>query len=143
MPPLTEDIGFLLSRTAALLTQEVNQVLAPEGLRVRSYTVLHLACENPAGISQKSVADASGMDPSQVVALLDGLEERELVRRQPDPNDRRSKLLVATDTGRELCLRAQASVQRAQEEHLHPLPAWMVDGLRDTLRSIISPGRTP
>ena len=137
--PLEESIGFLLARAAARLGQAANQALAEEGLRVRSYTVLRLACENPAGISQKDVAEAMALDPSQLVALLDSLQVKDLVHRQPDPNDRRSKLLFATDEGIDVCKRAVAAVDRVNVEHLSHLPAWVVDGLRDTLQKIIAP----
>jgi len=46
---------------------------------------------------------------SKVTGLIDRLEERGLVERQVDPNDRRVKLLVLTDTGRAL---RQAHVDR-------------------------------
>ena len=45
----------------------------------------HLACDN-----------------SNVTWITDRLEERDLVRRQPAPHDRRVRLLVLTDKGRKL-----------------------------------------
>lgn len=137
--PLEESIGFLLSRAAARLGQAANQALAAEGLRVRSYSALRLACENPDGISQKDVAEAMGLDPSQLVALLDNLQGKELVERRSDPNDRRSKLLFATEEGRRVCRRAAASVEQVDKERLAHLPEWVIDGLRDTLQKIVTP----
>ena len=40
-----------------------------------------------------------GLDPSQVVALVDELESSGLVKRVTDPHDRRSKLVSATAKG--------------------------------------------
>ena len=51
------------------------------------------------GISQSAVARALGVERSTMVAIIDGLEKRELVLRQPSPTDRRSNALVLSDKG--------------------------------------------
>jgi DNA-binding MarR family transcriptional regulator len=48
----------------------------------------------------KDLAAEMLFDPSYVTALVDGLEERGLAERRPDPNDRRIKLVAVTDAGR-------------------------------------------
>ncbi|CAO5175217.1 hypothetical protein FAIPA1_30018 [Frankia sp. AiPs1] len=42
-----------------------------------------------------------------MVRLVDELERDGLVRRQPDPADRRARIITATDRGAELCAIAQ------------------------------------
>jgi DNA-binding MarR family transcriptional regulator len=56
----------------------------------------------------------SRCDPSFVTAIADGLEERGLVRREVDPEDRRAKNLVLTSKGVTL----RAKVQREFFNHL-------------------------
>jgi len=46
------------------------------------------------------IAEKLACDNSQVTWITDRLEERGLVERQPDPTDRRVKLLALTDEGR-------------------------------------------
>lgn len=94
---LSDDIGFLLSRVGGMVLGAVNKALVPTGLRVRSYSVLVLACEQAEGVNQRGVAATMGLDPSQIVGLVDELEERGLVVRTLDPSDRRNKLIAATD----------------------------------------------
>src|SRR3712207_3842868 len=106
MPPLADDIGFLLSRASGLVVRATNDSLAEVGLRVRPYSVLVLACEHGDGISQRALAAALGLDPCQVVPLVDDLAARGLVRRTPSPDDRRTKLVAATEQGREVRDRA-------------------------------------
>ena len=96
---LTEDIGFLLARVSGEVVRATNAALAPEGMRVRHYSVLLLACDSPDGISQRAMARILGLDPSQVVALVDELAQAQLVERQPAPTDRRAKLVTATEAG--------------------------------------------
>ncbi|HEY5165004.1 MAG TPA: MarR family transcriptional regulator [Acidimicrobiia bacterium] len=48
-----------------------------------------------------SLAEQLGLDSSNVTSVVDGLEARGLVARQPLVEDRRVKLLVLTNAGRE------------------------------------------
>lgn len=47
--------------------------------------------------------------PRSVTEVLDGLEERGLVRRVPDPTDRRAVLVELTDPGRSLLAEVDAA----------------------------------
>ena len=47
-----------------------------------------------------SLAEQLGLDPSNITGVVDRLEARGLIDRQPHPEDRRVKLLVLTDAGR-------------------------------------------
>lgn len=114
---LAEDLSFLLARANAISLAASNAALAAHGLRVRSYSVLALvsAEERP---SQRELAEFLRLDPSQIVALVDDLQGRGLVAREPDPNDRRANVVVSTARGRELCERAQQAA-RSGEQALH------------------------
>ena len=73
MTALTDDVGFLLTRASGLAVRATNAALADVGLRVRQYSVLVLADDAQDGISQRDLAEVLGLDPSQVVALVDEL----------------------------------------------------------------------
>ncbi|HET8896691.1 MAG TPA: MarR family transcriptional regulator, partial [Protaetiibacter sp.] len=98
---LTDDLNFLLARANALSLAASNAALARHGLRVRSYSVLALAVDDTRP-SQRDLAAFLSLDPSQVVALVDDLQGRGLVRRETDPADRRTNVVVATAEGRAL-----------------------------------------
>jgi DNA-binding MarR family transcriptional regulator len=97
---LTDDVGFLLSRASGLVVRATNAALAGHGLRVRPYSVLLLACDADEGLSQRELADILGLDPSQVVLLVDELTRDGLVERRVSGTDRRTKLVTATAAGR-------------------------------------------
>src|SRR4051794_41883730 len=99
MADLTDDVGFLLTRASGLVLRATNAALADVGLRVRQYSVLALAADAADGISQRDLAEALGLDPSQVVALVDELAAAELVERRPSPTDRRGQLGGAPPAG--------------------------------------------
>lgn len=114
---LVDDLSFLLARANALSLAAGNAALSEHGLRVRSYSVLALAAGS-ARPSQRELAELLRLDPSQVVALVDELQGRGLVVREPDPADRRANVVVATDLGRSVHAEA-ASAARAAEAALH------------------------
>lgn len=114
---LTDDLSFLLARANALSLAAGNAALAPHGLRARSYSVLELAA-GEARPSQRELAEFLRLDPSQVVALVDELQGLGLVARESDPADRRTKVVVATPRGREVCEAARAAASTA-EQALH------------------------
>jgi len=114
---LTDDLSFLLARANALSLAAGNAALARHGLRVRSYSVLALAADDIRP-SQRDLATFLRLDPSQVVALVDDLQGRGLVRREADPADRRTNVVVATAEGRKLFAAAQSAARDA-ERALH------------------------
>jgi DNA-binding MarR family transcriptional regulator len=72
--------------------------MEPGGLRARHLIALKLLSEHgPA--SQQGLADALSLDSSNVVGLLNELEERELISRRRDPADRRRHIVELSARG--------------------------------------------
>jgi DNA-binding MarR family transcriptional regulator len=139
--PITDDIGFLLSRVSGLFARATNEVLAGHGLRVRSYSVLLLAADADGGLSQRELADVLGLDPSQVVLLVDDLTAAGLVERHPSPADRRTKLVAATSAGRIVRDAAAADVGAVRARKLASLAAGEQRDLHQMLSRLLADGR--
>jgi MarR family transcriptional regulator, organic hydroperoxide resistance regulator len=135
---LTDDVGFLLSRASGLLVRATNAALAAHGLRVRSYSALLLACDSADGMSQRDLAGALGLDPSQVVLLVDELTDAGLVERRPSESDRRTKLVVATAAGRVVREGAAQATAEAHAGQLGVLTDEEQDRLRDLLGRLVA-----
>ena len=139
---LTDDLGFLLSRASGAVVRATNAALAEHGLRVRQYSVLVLACErgddSGDGVTQRELAAVLGLDPSQVVLLVDELTAAGLVERRPDPADRRTRLVVATVAGHRTRAAAGAAADAALETPLGLLGEAERERLRDVLTRIWS-----
>jgi len=120
--PLASEIEFLTARARALGSVVANARLQEHGLRVRSYAVLSLAC---GGLepTQRQLAEFLRLDPSQIVSIVDGLEAAGLVRRRTDPNDRRSKIIVATAEGETVRERAAVAAAHSEDVALATLSA--------------------
>lgn len=134
--PLADDLGFLLSRASGQVVRATNAALAEHGLRVRSYSVLVLACEAADGLSQRELAAVLGLDPSQVVLLVDELATAGLVERQAAEADRRTRLVVPTSEGRRVRDAAGRDADTAVETPLGLLGDAERDRLRDMLTRI-------
>jgi DNA-binding MarR family transcriptional regulator len=130
---LTDDVGFLISRASANFVRASNAALLSHGLRVRSYSVLLLACETDGGVSQRDLASVLGLDPSQVVLLVDELAQSGLVERRPSDTDRRTKLVCATTAGRQVRAAAVGDVAAAVAGQLAGLTSTEQFLLRDLL----------
>lgn len=129
---LTDDPGFLLVRARNICQGAVATKLESLDLRVRQYSVLTLACSGQAP-TQRELAGFLQLDPGQIVALIDPLEERGLVRRVVDENDRRNKLIVATAAGRALQRKARVLCDEANAETMAELSLAERDILQDLL----------
>jgi DNA-binding MarR family transcriptional regulator len=134
--PLADDLGFLLSRASGQVVRATNAALAEHGLRVRQYSVLVLACEAPEGVSQRELATVLGLDPSQVVLLVDELVAAGLVERQAAEADRRTRLVLPTPQGRQVRNAAGRAADAAVEAPLSLLGDDERDRLRDMLTRI-------
>ncbi|MFB6437478.1 MarR family winged helix-turn-helix transcriptional regulator [Streptomyces sp. NPDC056411] len=97
-------------------------VLEAHGLTMWAYSVLLHLDEIPIR-TQAALAEAIRADKTRIITVLDDLAERGLINRQPDPNDRRARLLSLTTEGRRLRDTVQAAIQEGEERLLARLPA--------------------
>jgi len=132
---LATNVEFLAARARAIGSALANAALAQVGLRVRSYSVLSLACSGLEP-TQRELADFLSLDPSQIVPLIDDLENARLVKRRSDTKDRRSKVIVATPKGERLNAEAARAVESATAEALSALTLEESQMLRTLLQKI-------
>ncbi|MER6216050.1 MarR family transcriptional regulator [Streptomyces sp. NPDC001674] len=62
-------------------------------------------------VPMRGLASLLACDASNVTGIVDRLEARGLVRREPEPRDRRVKNVVATEAGRETIRRVREEMQ--------------------------------
>jgi DNA-binding MarR family transcriptional regulator len=116
---LADSPGFLLVRLGFALKALVTNAVTGTG-EVHDYGVLAILCEGSRE-TQSTIADALDLDPSRLVALLDSLEQRGLVVRQRDPQDRRRHLVSITAAGKTELERLRVVVRRLEDDFFTPL----------------------
>ena len=93
---------------------------ASEG--VRGYHFRLLAASDQYGASsQADLGRNTGIDRSDVVATVNDLVERGLVKRGPDPHDRRRNVVTITRRGISFLERLDARLDEVQDAVLAPL----------------------
>lgn len=102
----------------------------PDG--TRCYQVLS-AVVHATPPSQAALAARLGIDRTVMTYLIDKYVDCDLVERQADPTDRRTRRIVATDKGREVLADLDARVAAAEEDLLGGLDA----ADRATLRRLL------
>lgn len=130
-------LGYLLKHTGMRLQELSDQALAPFGITPHELPVLILIASH-APASQQQAAQRLGIDRTSMVALLDTLEAKGLVVRQPDTADRRRNVVELTDTGQDVLRRATLASDAAERELLGPLSEEDAQHLRDALRAIVA-----
>jgi DNA-binding MarR family transcriptional regulator len=112
--------GLLIFRLARAFAGRLGRDLTGSGLRWPEFAVLH-HLDALGAIAQRDLALALRIRPSNLVALLDQLEDRGLIRRLPDPADRRRHRVELTGGGRRMLKRAREATARAENDLLRPL----------------------
>jgi DNA-binding MarR family transcriptional regulator len=95
-------------------------VLADHDLSMWGYVVL-VALDGSSVRTQAALAAAIGADKTRIIRDLDELQQRGLIERTPDPDDRRVRLLAITDAGRKVKNAVQTEIQRGEERWLGEL----------------------
>ena len=108
--------------TAGAAQNLATNQLEPLGLSPRGWGVLSTLAES-GSLTQIELATATATDRTAMVYLLDELEERKLVERVRNPDDRRSFLIHLTPPGAELQLQAAEALAKQADKLLRPLSA--------------------
>jgi DNA-binding MarR family transcriptional regulator len=104
----TERTGlFAVLHASGVLENRVEERLAEAGLSIAKLAALR---------QLRLAGDSLACVKSNVTQLVDRLEGDGLVSRAADPNDRRSRLAVLTDTGRTAYERGHAIQQSAERD---------------------------
>jgi DNA-binding MarR family transcriptional regulator len=103
------------------------------------YATLHVLLEWP-GSNQWQLSERAGLDKSTAADIVTRLVQRGWIVRQPDPADRRGKLLSLSEAGAALAAGLAERVEAVQDRLLEPLSASDRESLQVQLASVAFPG---
>jgi DNA-binding MarR family transcriptional regulator len=128
---------WLLSQAGNYAGRLVAERLASVGARGRQYRLL-AALDELGPASQAALGRHSGIHLSDLVAELNDAANEGLVKRTPDPNDRRRNVITITAAGRRRMRTLDGQLERAQRELLAPLSAADQATLRRLLSTLVT-----
>jgi MarR family transcriptional regulator, 2-MHQ and catechol-resistance regulon repressor len=113
-----------LLEVTSFVTQRIDEDLRDQvGIDIQTYdAMLHTKEAGEAGIRMTDLADRVLLSKAGLTALVDRLEDRGLLARQPGREDRRVKRIVLTPAGWDLFRQAaavhNATVEKCFRQHL-------------------------
>jgi DNA-binding MarR family transcriptional regulator len=122
-----------ITRLSALVQRELERVFAQHELAGGDFDVLATLRRSGGPLTPGELSRSTMVTTGGMTKLLDRLETQGLIRREPDPRDRRGRLIVLTDNGRAL-------IDRAVEAHLQNeqrLLADLSDAKREKLAALL------
>jgi DNA-binding MarR family transcriptional regulator len=131
-PARAGGVAFLLAQLGAHAAAAFAERVRPLELTPPQAGVIRRLGQFP-GQSQRGLADALGMHAPRLVDLIDELEDRGLVARDRDPDDRRNYAISLTDQGR----RALTELAGVAREHELAITAALDDDERAQLLTLL------
>lgn len=108
-------VGYNCRRAYIPILSLFLERMAPLKLRPVDYSVLVLLRAN-GGVTQKRLSQALNVSPPNLAVLLDKLQDRGLLERVRNPEDKRSQILHLTTLGRETVDAAESQVERLERD---------------------------
>jgi DNA-binding MarR family transcriptional regulator len=99
-------LGYNARRAALTIIEVFLQRMAVYDLRPVDFSVLSLITHNP-GITSKQLCNSLNILAPNLVAMVNGLEKKGVISRQPHPHDGRAMGLHLTDSGLEIMHHAE------------------------------------
>lgn len=119
--PKATESAMNLVRTAELLEKRIAGLLQPFGLSPATGLVLSILADTDTPVSPNQIAERLIISRASVTSLIDSLEKRGYVRRQPHGSDRRMLLIELTETGRQVADRFRPIVHQHENQWLSTL----------------------
>jgi len=135
LPPFEQSLAAV-----ALGTKE--SVIAPMRSKLREYNITEPQWRVMRVINDRGSTDATGLaevgllHAPSVTRILKELEERGLVVRESDANDRRRTLVALTPTGREVVKAVSRHVLRVMREYSERFGAERLEQLVNEMRAL-------
>jgi DNA-binding MarR family transcriptional regulator len=105
--------GLLLVKMGRAAERWFTEALKPVGLTPRHMGVLFEVDARPT--SQQALIESIGVDPSQLVGLLNDLEADGLIVRRRDPDDRRRHIVELSKEGRSKLVAGRQAASKVED----------------------------
>ena len=111
-------ISYVVARLERAVRAAVNERVRPHGLTTLQYTTLSVLGARGRPLSNAQLARRAYMTPQSMIEVIDALERKGLIRRDPHPNHRRVLPATVTAKGLRVLEACDAAVEQMEEEML-------------------------
>ncbi|MDQ6956137.1 MAG: MarR family transcriptional regulator [Mariprofundaceae bacterium] len=120
---LDKAIGMHVNRTAFLMTEEIAKRFSAHGyqLSAQDFGILFRLSQQPT-MTQVDIAALMMRDKTTITRRIDSLVKKQLVERNPDPNDRRYYRISLTPSGKQALKLLAPMVSGFQQALLRDIP---------------------
>ena len=132
----SEDLGEQLLRVARGLRRAWMVDLSGHDLSPHEARALRVAAERDPAPRLRELADSLRIAPRSVTDVVDALEGKGYVSREPDPHDRRASVVVVTDAGRAVRAAVHEARRRSVGDQMGALSAEQRAALADALTTL-------
>jgi MarR family transcriptional regulator, transcriptional regulator for hemolysin len=116
-PDLSLSPGFLINRSSRLALRWAEEHFRPLGLAVAQMPVLY-ALKDGSSLTQRQLANLAQIEQPTMAQLLGRMERDGLIRRSPNPEDKRSSLISLTPAALKRLPKAQALLAEGRRDML-------------------------
>ena len=124
--------------TAEAVESRLEAAVSPLGLSLAKLGVLHPLAEARQPLPLSELAQRTHCVRSNITQLIDRLEKDGLVRRRPDPDDRRGVLAALTPAGEQAYTKGMRALVDAQQAIVRALSAGDAKSLQSALDALTS-----
>jgi DNA-binding MarR family transcriptional regulator len=108
-------LGYNARRAALAVIEVFLERMSVYGMRPVDFSVMSLITHNP-GITSRQLCTTLGIQPPNLVGMVNGLEKRGLIERHPHPHDGRAMGLHLTASGLKLMREAERTAARLEAD---------------------------
>lgn len=130
---------YLISRATLSVTSHLKKGFANEGLYTikPAYLGVLLALWDEDGLKANELGRRAGLEPSTMTGLLDRMERDRLLKREPDPLDRRAQRIHLTQEGFAARTPATKAVATTLEKIFCNIPEQDIETTKRVLHTIL------
>ncbi|SMF36338.1 MarR family winged helix-turn-helix transcriptional regulator [Streptomyces sp. Amel2xC10] len=129
---MSTSLLYLLKRTELAVRAHLEELLKPAGITALQYTALTVL-ERHDGISAAQLARDSFVTAQSMADMVRALESRGLIRREPNPANRRERLVLLDVPGRRLLAEYAGPARALEERMVADLSVEEIAALREAL----------
>lgn len=129
-------VCYVIARLERAVRRAIKERVEPYGLTVLQYTTLSVL-RRRGELSNAQLARRAFMTPQSMSEVIDALERKGLIERNPHPNHRRVFPAVLTGTGQRVTAACDAEIEALEQEMLAELSPHQSKSLRNGLMSAV------